>query len=131
MPAFPAGYGTSRPQVLRAGDELPAASALPRVSRADREDPSQLAIAWVLAKSKGIVPVIGVRMHAQLDEILDSEKWRVKFPGNDHRERGGKTAKGPRCGAPAARDGQCHPPEAEETSSRDGYFVAPPPRRAS
>jgi aryl-alcohol dehydrogenase-like predicted oxidoreductase len=32
--------------------------------------PSQLAIAWVLAKDAGIVPVIGARTRAQLEEAL-------------------------------------------------------------
>jgi aryl-alcohol dehydrogenase-like predicted oxidoreductase len=32
--------------------------------------PSQLAIAWVLAKSKSVVPVIGARTRAQLTESL-------------------------------------------------------------
>ena len=34
--------------------------------------PSQLAIAWVLAKGKTIVPVIGARTRAQLEESLGS-----------------------------------------------------------
>ena len=32
--------------------------------------PAQLAIAWVLAKGKNIVPVMGARTRAQLDESL-------------------------------------------------------------
>ena len=35
-----------------------------------RATPSQLAIAWVLAKSNSIVPVIGARKRVQLDESL-------------------------------------------------------------
>jgi aryl-alcohol dehydrogenase-like predicted oxidoreductase len=36
-----------------------------------------LAIAWVLAKSKSIVPVIGARTRAQLSESLDALQIRL------------------------------------------------------
>jgi aryl-alcohol dehydrogenase-like predicted oxidoreductase len=39
--------------------------------------PSQLAIAWVLAKGRRIIPVIGARTRAQLSESL--EALRVKL----------------------------------------------------
>jgi aryl-alcohol dehydrogenase-like predicted oxidoreductase len=34
--------------------------------------PVQLAIAWVLAKNEGIVPVIGARSRTQLEETLEA-----------------------------------------------------------
>ena len=34
--------------------------------------PAQLAIAWVLAKNRNIVPVVGARTRAQLAESLDA-----------------------------------------------------------
>jgi aryl-alcohol dehydrogenase-like predicted oxidoreductase len=43
---------------------------LNRQSTEKRCSPSQLAIAWVLAKDKGIVPVMGARTRAQLGESL-------------------------------------------------------------
>jgi aryl-alcohol dehydrogenase-like predicted oxidoreductase len=44
--------------------------ALQRLASEKRVRPAQLAIAWVLAKSKSIVPVIGARTRAQLSESL-------------------------------------------------------------
>jgi predicted oxidoreductase len=61
---------------------------LQKLSAEKRGTPSQLAIAWALAKSKSIVSVIGART------------------------RGREGAKGPRCGAHAARDGQSNPRKA-------------------
>lgn len=43
--------------------------------------PSQLAIAWVLAKGKNIVPVIGARTRTQLDESLGALK--IQLAAND------------------------------------------------
>jgi aryl-alcohol dehydrogenase-like predicted oxidoreductase len=39
--------------------------------------PAQLAIAWVLAKSRNIIPVIGARTRAQLAESLDALQVRL------------------------------------------------------
>ncbi|HEY4592571.1 MAG TPA: aldo/keto reductase [Thermoanaerobaculia bacterium] len=44
--------------------------ALERLAAEKRVSPTQLAIAWVLAKDKSIVPVIGARTRAQLTESL-------------------------------------------------------------
>jgi aryl-alcohol dehydrogenase-like predicted oxidoreductase len=44
--------------------------ALNKLSAEKRISPSQLAIAWVLAKEKSIVPVMGARTRAQLAESL-------------------------------------------------------------
>jgi aryl-alcohol dehydrogenase-like predicted oxidoreductase len=44
--------------------------ALQALAADKRVTPSQLAIAWVLAKDSRIVPVIGARTRAQLDESL-------------------------------------------------------------
>jgi len=44
--------------------------ALQKLAADKRVPPAQLAIAWVLAKSKSIVPVIGARTRAQLAESL-------------------------------------------------------------
>jgi aryl-alcohol dehydrogenase-like predicted oxidoreductase len=43
---------------------------LARVAAEKGVRPSQLALAWVLAKGGNIVPVIGARTRAQLDEAL-------------------------------------------------------------
>jgi aryl-alcohol dehydrogenase-like predicted oxidoreductase len=45
-------------------------AALRAVAAAKRLSPAQLAIAWVLAKGANIVPVIGARTRAQLEESL-------------------------------------------------------------
>ncbi|HEY0478349.1 MAG TPA: aldo/keto reductase [Kofleriaceae bacterium] len=45
-------------------------AALERLAAARGVRPAQLAIAWVLAKGRSIVPVIGARTRAQLDESL-------------------------------------------------------------
>jgi aryl-alcohol dehydrogenase-like predicted oxidoreductase len=44
--------------------------ALGELARARSVTPSQLAIAWVLARGEDIVPVIGARQRGQLDEAL-------------------------------------------------------------
>ncbi|HEX3758451.1 MAG TPA: aldo/keto reductase [Kofleriaceae bacterium] len=61
LPRF-AGENAERNQRLVA--------ALERLARARGVLPSQLAIAWVLAKGASIVPVIGARTRRQLDESL-------------------------------------------------------------
>ncbi len=45
-------------------------AALERLAAARGVRPSQLAIAWVLAKHRSIIPVIGARTRTQLDESL-------------------------------------------------------------
>jgi len=47
-----------------------AVEALKRLALEKGMSPSQLAIAWVLAKDKSIVPVMGARTRAQLSESL-------------------------------------------------------------
>jgi aryl-alcohol dehydrogenase-like predicted oxidoreductase len=47
---------------------------LQKLAADKRATASQLAIAWVLAKSKNIVPVIGARTRSQLDESLGAVK---------------------------------------------------------
>jgi aryl-alcohol dehydrogenase-like predicted oxidoreductase len=47
---------------------------LQKLAAAKRVRPSQLAIAWVLAKRKDIVPVIGARRRTQLVEALRKGK---------------------------------------------------------
>jgi len=44
---------------------------------------SQLAMAWVLAKSPTIVPVIGARTRAQLAESLDALHVELSAADND------------------------------------------------
>jgi aryl-alcohol dehydrogenase-like predicted oxidoreductase len=51
--------------------------ALLRLASEKRVRPAQLAIAWVLAKSKGIVPVIGARTRAQLSESLGALQLKL------------------------------------------------------
>jgi aryl-alcohol dehydrogenase-like predicted oxidoreductase len=46
------------------------AAALQRLASEKGRTASQLAIAWVLAKSKNIVPLVGARTRAQLAESL-------------------------------------------------------------
>jgi aryl-alcohol dehydrogenase-like predicted oxidoreductase len=45
-------------------------AALQRLAAEKGATPSQLAVAWVLAKGRNLVPVIGARTRAQLDESL-------------------------------------------------------------
>jgi aryl-alcohol dehydrogenase-like predicted oxidoreductase len=54
--------------------------ALQRLASEKRVRPAKLAIAWVLAKSKSIVPVIGARTRAQLSESLDALQLRLSLP---------------------------------------------------
>ncbi len=61
MPRF---QGENRARNQRLVDALAAVAAEKGVK------PAQLAIAWVLAKSPMIVPVIGARTRRQLDESL-------------------------------------------------------------
>ena len=48
----------------------PLIEALEKMAAEKGITPSQLAIAWVLAKSRSIVPVIGARTRKQLEESL-------------------------------------------------------------
>jgi len=71
----PAAQGDIRSHMPRfVGDNLARNShvveALRAVSEAKRVSPAQLAIAWVLAKGENIVPAIGARTRAQLEESL-------------------------------------------------------------
>jgi len=63
LPRF-AGENRARNQAL--------VDALETVARARGAKPAQLAIAWVRAKDKTIVPVIGSRTRAQLGDALDA-----------------------------------------------------------
>jgi len=51
--------------------------ALNRVAAEKHVRPAQLAIAWALTKRKSIVPVIGARTRAQLDEALGALQIRL------------------------------------------------------
>jgi len=69
------GQGDFRARLPRFAGESGAANqrlvqALDGLARKKGITPSQLAIAWVLAKDEAIVPVIGARTRAQLDESL-------------------------------------------------------------
>jgi aryl-alcohol dehydrogenase-like predicted oxidoreductase len=71
----PAGPGDFRAHLPRfRGENLernrPLIEALERLAAEKGITPTQLAIAWVLAKSRSIVPVIGARTRRQLDESL-------------------------------------------------------------
>jgi aryl-alcohol dehydrogenase-like predicted oxidoreductase len=73
--AQPTGPGDYRAHLPRFTGENRAKNArlveaLGRVAAAKGVRPAQLAIAWVLAKGPRIVPVIGARTRAQLDESL-------------------------------------------------------------
>lgn len=73
----PAGAGDFRAYLPRfQGDNRASndrlVSALNAVAAAKGVRPSQLAIAWVLAKGDRIVPVIGARTRAQLEESLQA-----------------------------------------------------------
>lgn len=46
--------------------------SLQRFARERRMSPAQLAVAWVLARQPGFVPVIGVKNTAQLDDALEA-----------------------------------------------------------
>jgi aryl-alcohol dehydrogenase-like predicted oxidoreductase len=49
-------------------------AALERLARARGVSPAQLAIAWVRARNRNVVPVMGARTRAQLDEALAAMK---------------------------------------------------------
>jgi len=71
----PAGRSDLRAHLPRfTGDNLARnrtlVGALNRLAAANGVRPTQLAIAWVLAKDAAIVPVIGARTRAQLEESL-------------------------------------------------------------
>jgi aryl-alcohol dehydrogenase-like predicted oxidoreductase len=71
----PAGQGDFRAYLPRfSGDNRERnqrlVEALQKLASDQGVRPSQLAIAWVLAKGKSIVPVIGARTRAQLAESL-------------------------------------------------------------
>lgn len=71
----PAGPGDFRAHLPRfRGENLernrPLLEALERLAAEKGITPSQLAIAWVLAKSRSLVPVIGARTRKQLEESL-------------------------------------------------------------
>src|SRR5262249_27655362 len=71
----PVGKGDSRAYFPRFSAEnvahnLRLAEALKQLAAEKGIRPAQLAIAWVLAKAKKIVPVIGARTRAQLNEAL-------------------------------------------------------------
>jgi aryl-alcohol dehydrogenase-like predicted oxidoreductase len=71
----PAGPGDFRAHLPRfRGENLernrPLIGALERLAAEKGITPTQLAIAWVLAKSRSIVPVIGARTRKQLEESL-------------------------------------------------------------
>ena len=71
----PAARGDIRGHMPRfAGDNFARNARVVAVLKALAEEkrlsPAQLAIAWVLAKGKNMVPVIGARTRAQLDESL-------------------------------------------------------------
>lgn len=71
----PAAQGDIRGHMPRfAGDNLAGnarvIAALKALAEEKQLSPAQLAIAWALAKGKSIVPVIGARTRAQLDESL-------------------------------------------------------------
>jgi len=73
----PAAYGDYRAHLPRfTGDNLARnqqlVARLRELAAAKGITPSQLAIAWVLAKRSFIVPVIGARTRAQLAESLDA-----------------------------------------------------------
>ena len=55
--------------------------ALARMAKGKGCTATQLAIAWVLAKGEFIVPLIGARRRAQLDEALGA--LRVKLSGDE------------------------------------------------
>jgi aryl-alcohol dehydrogenase-like predicted oxidoreductase len=82
----PAGPGDFRAHLPRfRGENLernrPLIEALERLAAEKGITPSQLAIAWVLAKSGSMVPVIGARTRKQLEESLGA--LRVELSAGD------------------------------------------------
>jgi aryl-alcohol dehydrogenase-like predicted oxidoreductase len=55
-------------------------ATLERLAAARGVRPAQLAVAWVLAKGASIIPVIGARTRAQLDESLGALALRLSAP---------------------------------------------------
>jgi len=55
--------------------------ALTRIARARDVTPSQVAVAWVLAQGEDIVPLVGARRRAQLEESLGALDIRLT-PGD-------------------------------------------------
>ena len=72
MPAGPTDFRAHLPRFR--GENLTQnqhlVDELKRIASDNGISPSQLAIAWVLAKGRGIVPVIGARKRVQLSESL-------------------------------------------------------------
>lgn len=50
-------------------------ASLQRFAQERRMTPGQLALAWVLAKQPSLVPVVGVKTRAQLDDSLGALSW--------------------------------------------------------
>jgi aryl-alcohol dehydrogenase-like predicted oxidoreductase len=78
----PAGKGDMRNHFPRfAGENLARnqrlIAALSKLATEKGISPAQLAIAWVLAKGKSIIPVMGARTCAQLDESLAALQVRL------------------------------------------------------
>ncbi|HEX7837553.1 MAG TPA: aldo/keto reductase [Kofleriaceae bacterium] len=78
----PTGPGDSRAHLPRFTGEnrernQRLVGSLERLAAARGVRPSQLAIAWVLARGPSIVPVIGARTRAQLDESLGALEIRL------------------------------------------------------
>jgi aryl-alcohol dehydrogenase-like predicted oxidoreductase len=77
------GKGDMRANLPRFGDEnmarnRPLIDALASLAAARGVTASQLAIAWVLARGENIVPVIGARRRAQLEESLGALSIRLR-----------------------------------------------------
>lgn len=73
----PTGAGDFRAHLPRFSDEHrekneDVVGSLHRFAHERRMSPAQLAIAWVLARQPGFVPVIGVKNVAQLDDALEA-----------------------------------------------------------
>ncbi len=78
----PSGKGDFRAHLPRfSGENLQRnrklVEALHRISEEKGITPSQLAIAWVLAKGRNIVPLIGARKRSQLAESLEAVKIQL------------------------------------------------------
>jgi aryl-alcohol dehydrogenase-like predicted oxidoreductase len=80
--SLPAGKGDLRAHLPRFRDENLAQNrqlidALGAIAATHGVTPTQLAIAWVLARGEDIVPVIGARSRAQLEESLGALAIRL------------------------------------------------------
>lgn len=78
----PTGQGDFRAHLPRFQKEnlaqnQEAVESLKRLANEKGVTPTQLAIAWVLAKSRTIVPVIGARKRGQLEESLQAVQIRL------------------------------------------------------